>query len=157
MPGRWGPRGAGTFFLALTVTTIATVVGRFGLDSTLLRFIAANASVGDWKSVKGVYEKGMFLALAASTLSAITMFLLVPWLADEVFKKPELTHPMRWMSLAVVPLSLQLLHSGALKALKRIFLSALLDLQGVIIGMVSVVLFLAFAQRWGSTGCRLGL
>lgn len=147
-----GPEGAGTFFLALTVTTIASVVGRFGLDSTLVRFIAANASVGDWKSVKGVYEKGMFLALAVSTVSAAAMFLLAPWLSEEIFRKPELTQPMRWMSLAVVPLSLQLLHCGAIKALKRIFASALLELQGLSMGLVSLVLLLGFAERWGSRG-----
>lgn len=147
-----GPEGAGTFFLALTVTTIASVVGRFGLDNTLVRFIAANASVGDWKSVKGVYEKGMFLALAVSTISAAAMFLLVPWLADEVFKRPQLADPMRWMSLAVVPLSLQLLHCGALKALKRIFASALLDLQGVVMGLTCLVMLLALGEQWGSRG-----
>jgi hypothetical protein len=68
--------------------------GASDLDNTLIRFIAANASVGDWKSVKCVYEKGMFLALAVSTISAAGMLLLVPWLAEEVFKKPELTEPM---------------------------------------------------------------
>jgi O-antigen/teichoic acid export membrane protein len=147
-----GPEGAGTFFLALTVTTIATVVGRFGLDNTLLRFIAGNAAVGDWKSVKGVYVKGMFLALGISAVSALTMFLLVPWLADAVFRKPELTHPMRWMSLAVIPLSLQILHAEALKALKHIFSSALLDLHGVALGSTALLLALTLTPVWGSTG-----
>ena len=56
-----GADGAGIYFLALTVTTIATVFGRMGLDNALLRFTAANAAVGDWGAVKGIYRKGMML------------------------------------------------------------------------------------------------
>jgi hypothetical protein len=56
------------------------------------------------------------------------------------------------MSLAVAPLSLQLLPSGVIKALKRIFASALLELQGVLLGLVSLVMLLGLAQKWGSRG-----
>ena len=88
-----GADGAGVFFLALTVTTIASVFGRIGLDNTLVRFTAGNAGLGNWSAVKGIYRKGMLLTLVASTAASLVMFLLVPWLAEKVFNKPELTGP----------------------------------------------------------------
>ena len=115
-----GAEGAGLYFLALTITTIATVFGRMGLDNTLLRFTAASAVVGDWGAVKGFYVKSMRMALITSFLSTVVVFILAPFLAKTVFQKPELIGPIRWMSLAVVPMVFLILYAEMLKGLKRI-------------------------------------
>ncbi len=145
-----GAEGAGLYFLALTVTTIATVFGRMGLDNTLLRFTAANASVEDWSAVKGVYVKGMKLALIASSLSAVVVFIFAPVLAEKVFQKPELVIPMRWMSLAVVPMTFVRLYAQTLKGLKRI--SASFVVFGVGVPTVSLVGLLLFSGSYGVKG-----
>jgi O-antigen/teichoic acid export membrane protein len=145
-----GAEGAGVYFLSLTVTTIATVFGRMGLDNALLRFTAANAAVDDWGAVKGVYSKGMRLALAASTASAVAMFAAAPLLADMVFRKPELTGPMRWMALAVVPMSLLILHAEMLKGLKRIRDSMLV--YGVGVPTLSLLGLYFLGGDWGING-----
>ena len=145
-----GAEGAGLYFLALTVTTIATVFGRMGLDNTLLRFTAANASVGDWGAVKGVYVKGIKLALIASVFSAIAVFVFAPVLANKVFQKPELAIPMRWMSLAVVPMSVLILHAEMLKGLKRIRDS--LVVFGVGVPAISLMAFLLLGGSYGVKG-----
>jgi len=145
-----GAEGAGLYFLALTVTTIATVFGRVGLDNTLLRFTAANASVDDWSAVKGVYVKGMRLALLASSLSAVAVFVFAPVLADKVFQKPELVIPMRWMSLAVVPMTFVMLHAQALKGLKRIRDSFIVF--GVGVPAISLTALVLFGGSYGVKG-----
>lgn len=38
-----GAEGAGVYFLALSVITVAVVFGRLGLDKTVLRLISANS------------------------------------------------------------------------------------------------------------------
>jgi len=145
-----GAEGAGLYFLALTVTTIATVFGRMGLDNTVLRFTAANASVDDWAAVKGVYKKGMKLALIASSLSAVAVFVFAPVLADKVFQKPELVIPMRWISLAVIPMTLVILHAQALKGLKRIRDSFIVF--GVGVPAISLIAFLLLGGSYGVIG-----
>jgi len=145
-----GAEGAGLYFLALTVTTIATVFGRMGLDNTLLRFTAANASVDDWSAVKGVYVKGMKLALIASSLSAIAVFVFAPVLAEKVFQKPELVIPIRWMSLAVVPMTFVMLHAQALKGLKRIRDSFIVF--GVSVPAMSLTALLLLGANYGVNG-----
>ncbi len=138
-----GAEGAGIYFLALTVTTIATVFGRMGLDNALLRFTAANASIGDWQAVKGVYSKGMSLALAVSGISAVIVFAAAPFLADLIFSKPELVSPLRWMALAIVPMSLLILHAEMLKGLVRIRDSLLVNGVGVpalsLVGLIFLI------------------
>lgn len=145
-----GADGAGVYFLALTVTSIATVLGRMGLDKPLLRFTAANAGRGDWRAVKGVYQKGMTLALLASGTSALLMFAAAPSLAETVFSKPELTKPMRWMALAVVPMAFLILNAEALKGLRRIRDSQLV--QGVGVPALSLLGFSLLGQVWGVNG-----
>lgn len=145
-----GAEGAGLYFLALTVTTIATVFGRMGLDNTLLRFTAANAAVEDWASVKGVYLKGMKLALIASSCSAVAVFVLAPVLANKVFQKPELVVPMRWLSLAVVPMTFAVLHAEALKGLKRIKDSFVVS--GVGVPAISLTALLLLGDNYGVSG-----
>lgn len=115
-----GADGAGIYFLALSVTSIATVFGRLGLDNALLRFVASNAEANDWAAVKGVYGKGVRLALAASSVSAVAVLISAPWFADGLFSKPDLTTPIRWMSLSIVPLVMVFLYAVMLRGLKRI-------------------------------------
>lgn len=145
-----GAEGAGVYFIALTVTTVATVFGRMGLDNALLRFTAANAAVDDWGAVKGVYQKGIRLSLVASAASAVVMFAAAPFLAEIIFHKPELAGPMRWMALAVVPMSLLILHAEMLKGLKRIRDSVLVF--GVGVPALSLVGLYFLGGVWGVSG-----
>jgi len=145
-----GVEGAGIYFLALTVATIATVFGRMGLDNALLRFTAANATIDNWEAVKGVYSKGMRLALIASSVSATTMYFVAPLLANMVFHKPELAVPLRWMALAVVPMSLLILHAEMLKGLKRIRDSLLI--YGVGVPALSLIGLYSLGRNRGING-----
>lgn len=145
-----GSEGAGIFFLALAIMTIATVIGRLGLDNALLRFVAANASVGNWQAVAGVYAKGMRLALVTSTLVAITLYEIAPWLAETVFNKPTALTPVRWFAIAVMPMALIFLHSETLKGLKRVKDAILV--QGVSLPAFAVLALLFVGDSYGLFG-----
>lgn len=145
-----GAQGAGMYFLALTITTVATVGGRLGLDNTLLRYTAANSSIENWSAVKGAYVKSMALAVPASIFAALIVLLLSPFLAAKLFGKPDLTIVLRWMALSVVPMTLYLLHAQALKGLKQI--SKALLVQGVGPPALAIVGICVLAKRWGVCG-----
>lgn len=145
-----GAEGAGVFFLALTVVTVTSVLSRMGLDNTLLRFVASNAAVGDWVAVKGIYRKGISLAFVTSGTATLFLFVLSPWLANAVFSKPELAWPLRWMSLAIAPLSLLNLHAEVLKGLKRIRDSILI--QGVCMWGLPLIGISLLAGEWRVQG-----
>lgn len=145
-----GAAGAGLYFLALTVTTIAAVLGRIGLDNTVLRFVAAHAAVGDWASVKGVYGKASRLAVVASSTTALLVALAAPWLSAALFAKPDLTHLIRWMALAIVPMALLSLQAQGLQGLKRIRDSTLVGNIGV--PLFSLLGVAILAPRWGTLG-----
>jgi O-antigen/teichoic acid export membrane protein len=145
-----GAKQAGTYFLALTVITVAAVVGRAGLDGTMLRLIAGNAALENWSVVKGVYRKGITIALAASSVATVVTLALAPWLADRLFSAPELTRLIRWMALSVVPLAVLTLVARALQGVKRIGDATLIN--DVAVPAFSVVWLGILVPIWGVLG-----
>lgn len=145
-----GAEGAGIYFLALTIATFAAIFGRIGLDNALLSFTAANAAINDWAAVKGIYQKGIFLALTASIISSIVMYTISPWLAEYLFFKPELTNPFRLMALAVTPMALFILHGEMLKGLKLIFSSQLIE--SVAVPSISLIGLYFLGNMFGVMG-----
>jgi O-antigen/teichoic acid export membrane protein len=148
-----GPAGAGLFFLALSITTIGSVLGRVGLDNTLLRFVAAHAALGEWDRVKGVYALGMRLAVAAAGAITVLCFLLAPQIASLAFRKPALADPLRWMSLSILPLALVNLHAESLKGLKRI--PAAMAVQGIGVPLVGLLLIVPLTRMADASGAAL--
>ena len=132
-----GAHGAGMYFQALTLTTIAAVVGRFGLSNTLVRFTAANAAVGDWEKIAGLYRKSIGIAFLGSSFAALLLAGGSQWIAEAVFAEPQLGSITRWMSLAIVPAALSFLYAHLLKGLKRI--AAAISIESVTIPLVTMV------------------
>jgi O-antigen/teichoic acid export membrane protein len=145
-----GADGAGIYFLALTLTTIASVFGRLGLDNALLRFTAAAAALSDWTEVRGVYRTGMSVAVRAAIAATLLTAVAAGWLSNLAFSKPDLAAPLRWMALAIIPMVVALLHAELLKGLKRIAESVLIS--GVSVPALSLIGLLVLAPRWGVIG-----
>ncbi|MEI6261683.1 MAG: oligosaccharide flippase family protein [Deltaproteobacteria bacterium] len=145
-----GAEGAGLFFLALAVTTIGSVIGRVGLDNALLRFVATRATQKDWSGVKGVYALSMRMAVVASGVIMFVAFLVAPWMATVLFKKPELAEMLRWTSLSILPFALLNLQAESLKGLKRI--GDAMTVQGIGVPFVSLLLIYPLTQAAGVTG-----
>jgi len=145
-----GAEDTGLYFLALTCISIAAVIGRAGLDNTLIRFIAANAAVEDWQLVKGVYNNGLKLAFVTSCVTSIFLILAAPWLSKAVFSKPELSGLIRWMAIAVVPFALFTLHAQALQGLKRI--RDAISVLSVFLPFFSLLGITVLAPYWGVHG-----
>jgi len=145
-----GADGAGIYYLALTVTTVASVISRVGLDNTLLRFTAANAAIEDWASVKGANSKGIILITSISFVLTLIIFFAAPWCAQSIFSKPELTQPLRWMALTIYPVSLFSVYSEMLRGLKRILDSQ--SLQGLLLPILNLAIFYLLADQYNLTG-----
>lgn len=145
-----GAEGAGVYFLAITITTIASVIARIGLDNALLRFTAAGAAENDWVSIMGNYRLGITISSILSIIITAVLFISAPWLAVNLFSKPELIQPLSWMVLAVFPMTLFLLHVELLKGLKHIFESQMI--QGMVLPLVNILGLYPLVILWEING-----
>lgn len=148
-----GAEGSGLYFIALSVTMIGTVVARMGLDNSLLRFIAASASQGDWGRVKGIFAQGMTTALGSTLIISFCCFIMASVFIPEVFGMPELLEPFRWMSIGIISFSFMMLLSESIKGLKRI--REAVFISGVLYPLVGLVVIWPLVSLFGVVGASI--
>ena len=150
-----GADGLGVYYLSLTFTLIASVAGRLGMDATMLKFGATSHAERDWPRLRAVHRSGMATAVMGCGLIAAATFLAADWVAAAVYSDPAIAHPLRLMSLALVPFSLLNLYGELLKAGQHQALSSFI--QGAALPVVSLVLLLIFANAITSAGAASSL
>lgn len=148
-----GAEGAGIYYLALSITIISSVIARVGLDNALLRYIAVKATAADWASVSHVHALGMRLAVITGFIITVIIFFTAPWITENLFNKVELTTPLRWMSLSILPFALYNLQAASLKGLKRI--RDAMFVQSIAAPLIGLILLLPLANLFDITGVAL--
>ena len=135
-----GARVWGIFALSLVVLQIASVIGRLGMDTALLRFTAEYTAKKEIYALKEIYKKALTLVVPFSILVAISVYSLSPLLANKFFHKPYLTDYFRITSFMVVPSVILWIHSESIRGLKKIKEYMLLQQSGIF--LIAVILFL---------------
>ncbi|WP_461516542.1 flippase [Porticoccus sp.] len=148
-----GAEGVGVYSLAFTIITIAAIVGRFGLDGAVTRFVAARASESDWSGVKGVVRNALCLTLLMSLLLVLVIVVSAGWLAESVFKEESLVEPLRYMALAIVPFSFLTLYARGLQGLKDVRDSLLM--QSVLIPFLGCIGLFILVPYLGVSGATI--
>jgi len=115
-----GASAWGIFALCFTVLQITSIIGKLGLDTALLRFIAQYNAQGRIKTAKHIYLKSIIVIIPLSLFLSIFLYYLSPFLAERVFKKPHLASYFKLMSFALLPFVLLSINSESLRAFKKI-------------------------------------
>ena len=145
-----GASASGTYFLAITTGTIAATIGRVGLDSAVLRFVATHASHNNWHDVRRVNSASLSIGFICCCVVAVVVYTLAGPLATRAFSDPLLATPLRIVAAAVVPLSLGVLVSQALLGLSHVR-DALLVFSILPTGVALAAIW-PLAERWGVDG-----
>lgn len=138
----FGADGLGIYVIALSLTVIASNIGRWGLDQAALKYIAIYADKGEWGEVRAVFGKSVIVVLVISSFVSGCLFFLAPWLSVSVFNSSSLLSILQLMTLSVVPFSLLNLVAESLRALKHIGLYTFL--QGLLLQLLSILMLVAF-------------
>ena len=136
-----GAEESGIYFLAFTFLTILSLVSRVGLDQVVVRFIAQAAENERWQMVHQVWRASWTRTTVAGFALTVGLIVLAPWISIELFDEPQLIVPLRWFAASILPVALFNLVSEALKALKLIRQSQIV--QVVIIRVFMLVAIIA--------------
>ena len=145
-----GADGAGVYFLALTVAAVASAIATAGLGNVLVRHTAVNAERGDTASLKAIARIGTRLSLAFAVALTVLLVLAAPLICEPILGKPELTRPLQWMALTIVPQTQMRLHAQLLRGLKKIALSQ--SLRNVDVPLLTLGLLAILGGAYGATG-----
>lgn len=117
---KFGADTLGIYSISIALITITSWLGRLGLGSGLLKFVAAFNSQNQWDSIHDVYKKSVGLVLCAGIILSLSLFLLSPWLAHYIFGKDYLSIYFRIAAIGILPISLVELNATAFRGLKKI-------------------------------------
>ncbi|MDO8432777.1 MAG: oligosaccharide flippase family protein [Candidatus Binatus sp.] len=96
-----GPAGYGLYAVGFTLFVITAVISPLGLDQGVIYF-GARYLHDDAGRFKGVLFRSVGYTVLAGSILAIGCFLLAPWLANDIFRKPALTFVFRGFALAIL-------------------------------------------------------
>ena len=85
------PAEMGLYFLSFNLATFFSIIGRGGLENTLLRFIAQANGVGQAARLGSVLRKGLVLTFIGGAIAGLLEALLVPFLDEYLFKSSGLS------------------------------------------------------------------
>lgn len=97
-----GPETFGMYAVGWTLISIIPWAASLGLDRTVIRFGAAYRAEESPARFKGLILWSVGLSLLAGLLIGAATFVLAPWLAANVFHKPDLVPVLRWYGAAFV-------------------------------------------------------
>lgn len=142
----FGADAMGIFALSITILQIASVAGRLGMDTALLRLVAEYSSQGRWGHAKTAYLKALKLVVPFSLILSVVLFLLSPYAAQHVFGKKQLTTAFYMVSLAVTPFSIFFINSECIRGLKMIREYTLL--QNVVPYLLASLALVTISAYW---------
>ena len=95
----FGPQVYGLYAIGWTLLRMSEVVGTLGLDNGVIHF-ASHYWPSDPARLKGVLLQALAGAFSSGVLLGWLLFMLSPWLADQVFQNPDLTPILQLFAFA---------------------------------------------------------
>ncbi len=114
-----GPAGVGLFMLGFSLIMGLAVLGRFGMDSALLRFGGIAVAEVNAAAFRGLRRQSVRVAMIMSLLLAVTLLLGREWIAREVFKAPLLADLLLPFGLLLPAYTFIYLQGTWLKVLRK--------------------------------------
>lgn len=137
-----GAETSGLYYVAFSVASIAAIIGKLGLDTPMMRFIAVAASESEGGSMAGAYRQGVSLALATSGFLALVVALGAPVLAESIFDKPEAVDVLRVAALWIPIKALMVVHAQSLRAIEKPVEAAMLEVAAPPLAAAILIWFL---------------
>jgi len=117
----YGPTELGFYVLGAMVFTVASTLGQFGMDQSVVRHVAEYRVKNDNPRVRGTVLLALLASFALSLALAVSMYLGAGLLAERVFNKPFLEVVFRAFAVGVpfsVVSSTALVATQGLKTMK---------------------------------------
>ncbi len=115
-----GADAMGTYSIVTTVLLMGSIIGNYGFDTTLVRFMSEYVGKGQWVAAKDIYLRAVKLLTPLNIVIAIAIYFCAPWIAGHIFKDEGITNEIRIVSFIFIPFVLHKINVQALRALKRV-------------------------------------
>ncbi len=115
-----GASSLGIYVVAREAVFFGQLFSMLGLSVGTLRFASVFEGRGEPERTRGVIMGGAGIGLISSALVTAFLVIAAPWLAVEVFHKPEVVDALRWAALGLPFISLAVILATATMARRSI-------------------------------------
>lgn len=115
-----GAEAMGTYSIVTTVLLMGSVVGNYGFDTTLIRFVSEYIGKGQWVAAKEIYFRTIKLLTPLNILLSGIIFFCAPWIAGYIFNDESIANHIRIISIIFIPFILHKINVQALRAFKKV-------------------------------------
>lgn len=142
----FNPTYLGIFNTCWTMLMIGAVIGKMGLDTAIVKFIAETISGKKLEQLKSVYRTGSLIVLSGSVIIATVFVVLSIQLSIAFFDSAEKAYLIRLMGLTIIPFAQMSYNSESLRGMKKISLFSFFQNSSVYFSMLVLLLifFLIF-------------
>lgn len=115
-----GAEAMGTYSIVTTVLLIGSIIGNYGFDTTLIRFIAEYTGKGHWNAAKEIYFRVLKLLVPLNIAISVILFIGAPFIAEHIFNNIGISLHIQIISLVFIPFVLHKINIQALRAFKKV-------------------------------------
>ncbi len=81
----YGQEALGVYTVGLSLLSIVGILGRFGVDMAMSRFVAQYGGAGRWDLIRGSYRTAFTIVFVLGLLLSTATYFLVPYFIDDFF------------------------------------------------------------------------
>ena len=115
-----GADAMGTYSIVTTVLLMSSIVGNYGFDTTLIRFMSEYVGKKQWIAAKEIYFRAVKLLTPLNIGIAVAIYICAPWIAAYIFNDESLSNDIRIVAFIFIPFVLHKINVQALRALKKV-------------------------------------
>ncbi len=116
----FGAQQLGLFSTCWTILMICSVIGKFGIDTSIVKFIAESVALKQNHYVKIIYRYSLFIIAIISLIISTLLFLLATPISELFLHDPGYAVYIRIISFAIIPFSMMRCNAEALRGMKNI-------------------------------------
>lgn len=150
----YGATALGLYFIAWSAIDISSKLGLWGMDKSVIRDVARlhnkESENANEKLLSIIFFNGR-ISLIFSVVVAAVVFFLSSWIAQSIFREPELIMPLRLLSFAIPFIVLTQVLISTTKAL-RLMQYEVLVRQGIEPFVLLVITVSLISLHLGATG-----
>ena len=138
----YGADALGIVAICLGILSFAVVIGKVGLDVSLIKYIAEFSAKNNLAAVKGIFLKAMSIIIPLGILLSLILFFSSEFIASKLFHNEGLTRVLRYNALFVLPLVVLMVASECIRGLKKI--NAYTFYQTTAVSLFATIILIAF-------------
>jgi O-antigen/teichoic acid export membrane protein len=125
----YGAAGNGIYNLSQSVMNFTASITKLGSDTLMTRYGAQYNAQKKFGWIKDLFNKSLMVSVPLAIVFSIGIYLLAPWIAEEVFQKtdPAIARAFRIATIALLPVTIFNISNGGIRGLKKIRMYSLLQ------------------------------